>query len=54
MSPAILAAALMLSRLHGKNFAVFFLLEYDVRFEVIAELLWGVRAADDWSEMPLD
>lgn len=54
MSPEILAAALLLSRLHGNAFAMFFLLEFDVEFEVIAELLWGTRAADDWSDASQD
>jgi hypothetical protein len=40
MSPAILAAALVLSRLHGAPFAAFFLLDLGIAFEVIAELLW--------------
>lgn len=40
MSPTILAAALVLSRLHGPVFASLFLLEQKVAFEVIAELLW--------------
>lgn len=40
MSPAILAAALELSRLHGVPFAAFFLLDRGVAFDVIAELLW--------------
>lgn len=41
MSPAILAAALELSRIHGVSYAAFFLLEKDVALEVIAELLWN-------------
>jgi len=40
MSPAILAAALVLSRLHGVLFAAFFLLDRGIAFEVITELLW--------------
>lgn len=40
MSAAILAAALELSRIHGVPYAAFFLLDRDVAFEVIAELLW--------------
>jgi hypothetical protein len=40
MSPAILAAALELSRIHGVPYAAFFLLDRDVAFEVIAELLF--------------
>lgn len=43
MSPAILAAALELSRIHGIAYAAFFLLDQDVAFEVIAELLWNAR-----------
>lgn len=39
MNPAILAAALMLSRLHGTTFAALFLLDQGIAFEVIAELL---------------
>jgi hypothetical protein len=41
MNPAILAAALVLSRLHGTTFAALFLLDQGVAFEVIAELLLG-------------
>jgi len=40
MSPAILAAALELSRIHGVPYAAFFLLDRDIAFEVIAELLF--------------
>lgn len=47
MSPAILAAALELSRIHGIAYAAFFLLDRDVAFEVIAELLLGVRPKND-------
>jgi hypothetical protein len=54
MSPEILAAALLLSRLHGNAFAMFFLLEFEVKFEVIAELLRGTCAANDWSDMSQD
>jgi hypothetical protein len=43
MSPAILAAALELSRIHGIAYAAFFLLDRDIAFEVIAELLWNAR-----------
>jgi hypothetical protein len=39
MNPAILAAALILSRLHGTTFAALFLLDEGIAFEVIAELL---------------
>lgn len=39
VGPAILAAALVLSRLHGVQFAAFFLLDRDVSFDVIKELL---------------
>jgi hypothetical protein len=39
MNPAILAAALVLSRLHGTTFAALFLLDQGIAFEVIAELL---------------
>jgi hypothetical protein len=42
MNPAILAAALMLSRLHGTTFAALFLLDQGIAFEVIAELLLDV------------
>lgn len=42
MSPAILAAALVLSRLHGAPFAALFLLDRGIAFEVIAELLLGI------------
>jgi hypothetical protein len=42
MSPAILAAALVLSRLHGAPFAAFFLLDRGITFEVISELLLGI------------
>jgi hypothetical protein len=41
MSATILAAALELSRIHGVQYAAFFLLDRDVEFEVIAELLWN-------------
>jgi hypothetical protein len=40
MSPTILAAALELSRIHGAPYAAFFLLDRNVAFEVIAELLF--------------
>lgn len=43
MSPLILAAALELSRIHGISYAAFFLLDRDIAFEVIAELLWNAR-----------
>ena len=43
MSPTILAAALELSRIHGIAYAAFFLLDRDIAFEVIAELLWNAR-----------
>lgn len=43
MSPAILAAALELSRIHGIPYAAFFLLDQEVAFEVIAELLWNAQ-----------
>jgi hypothetical protein len=43
MSAAILAAALELSRIHGVPYAAFFLLDRDVAFEVIAELLWSAH-----------
>lgn len=39
MNPYILAAALELSRIHGTTYAAFFLLEQDIAFEVIWELL---------------
>jgi hypothetical protein len=39
MNPAILAASLILSRLHGTTFAALFLLDEGIAFEVIAELL---------------
>jgi hypothetical protein len=42
MNPAILAAALVLSRLHGTTFAALFLLDQGVAFEVITELLLDV------------
>jgi hypothetical protein len=42
MNPAILAAALVLSKLHGAPFAAFFLLDRGVAFEVITELLLGI------------
>lgn len=41
MSPTILAAALELSRIHGIAYAAFFLLDRDIAFEVVAELLWN-------------
>ena len=43
MSAAILAAAIELSRIHGVPYAAFFLLDRDVAFEVIAELLWNAH-----------
>lgn len=46
MNPAILAAAIVLSRLHGAPFAAFFLLDQGVAFEVIAELLLSGSTKD--------
>lgn len=46
VGPAILAAALLLSRLHGARFAAFFLLDRNVSFDVIEELLSEDLAAD--------
>jgi hypothetical protein len=43
MRPTILAAALELSRIHGTAYAAFFLLDRDIAFDVIAELLWDAR-----------
>ena len=43
MSAAILAAAIELARIHGIPYAAFFLLDRDVAFEVIAELLWNAQ-----------
>jgi len=43
MSATILAAALELSRIHGVPYAAFFLLDRDIAFEVIAELLWNAH-----------
>lgn len=39
MNPYILAAALELSRIHGETYAALFLLERDIAFETIWELL---------------
>lgn len=46
VGPAILAAALLLSRLHGASFAAFFLLDRDVSFDVIEELLGDPLGSD--------
>lgn len=46
VGPAILAAALLLSRLHGPRFAAFFLLDRNVSFDVIVELLSEDFVAD--------
>jgi hypothetical protein len=42
MSPSILAAALELSRVHGAQFAKFFLLDLGIAPEVAEELLIGI------------
>lgn len=47
VGPGILAAALLLSRLHGARFAAFFLLDRDVSFDVIEELLADVLDSED-------
>lgn len=46
VNPAILAAALLLSRLHGARFAAFFLLDRGVSSDVIRELLFDSLSID--------
>jgi hypothetical protein len=45
MSPTVLAAALVLSRVHGPALAACFLIEQGIAVEVIAELLFDTNAA---------